>query len=580
MQGQSRAVMWLLCVSVAAAPVATRAQDRPVYEPAPLLAAPPDGSAYWDRSQEAVQLARNGKLEEAERAYEELTRAYPIRGAPWVELGSVKARLGKYRQAADAYRIAADLIGPLGFGQPRYFQAVNLVAAGDLDAALDALDDFVFEGRTPRRPNLYDNPAFAPLRSHPRFLRLAGRDESAAQLPRDAGWRRDIQHLLAEMKRIEPRFHDQPITPAILRQAEQLSGSVPTLSDEQIYVGIERIISSLGHGHSGLFPFVPSRRAFTQLPVQFWAFPEGIHIVNASGEAASLIGARLISIEGTPGFDALRQVGSVQSNESGPQVLWTGAYHLGVAQMLKGLGIARDADSIELELRLPDGQTVRRALQTIPLERRPKLVPPPHVPAPLFLQRVPQAHWFQELRADDAMYVQVNQVTPSREETLPQFGVRLRQALAASTAHNLILDLRHNNGGDTSTYPELVRTIVSFTAQSGKHLYVIIGRDTYSAAANLIADLERFADPIFVGEPSSMSGNNAGDESHFVLPYSGIRGAFSSVRWQLSHPWDTRRSIVPQIPVPLTAKAYFRGEDPALETILRRINRTASPGGS
>jgi hypothetical protein len=147
----------------------------------------------------------------------------------------------------------------------------------------------------------------------------------------------------------------------------------------------------------------------------------------------------------------------------------------------------------------------------------------------------------------------------------------LRDTLSSSRSHNVILDLRHNNGGNTWAYPELVRTLVSFTSQRDRQLYVITGRGTYSAAANLITDLERFANPIFVGEPSSMTGNNAGDESMFVLPYSGITGAFSSVRWQLSHPWDTRRAIVPHMPVQLTAGAYFRGEDPVLDAITRRI---------
>ncbi|HYV97147.1 MAG TPA: hypothetical protein VE967_06820 [Gemmatimonadaceae bacterium] len=557
---------------VAASSHAGAQAKPPVYDPAKLFAAPADGSAYWDKSLEAARLASTGRLEEAERAYEEITRAYPIRGEPWTALGNVRTRLGKYREAADAYRIAADLVGAQGVGKPRYAQARSLVAAGDIDAALPVIEDLVFETRTTGRSRLYDDPAFAALRDNPRFLRAVGRDDAAAKLPRVAGWRRDIEYLLSEMKRIEPEFHDKPLQPDIVKQARDLADAVPTLSDEQIFVGIFRIMGSLRHGHTGLFPSVPSRIPFHQLPMQLWAFPEGIFVVSASGEASDLVGAQLVSIEGTPAFDALRRVGEVQGNESGMQVLWTGVYHLGVAEMLKGLGIAKDDNRIGLSLRAPDGRTIERTVQTIPLQNRPKLGPPPRVAAPIYLQRVAEAHWFEELPAKDAVYVQVNQIAPGNTESLPAFGLRLRTALTASKSHNVILDLRHNNGGDTWTYPELLRTLVAFTTQPGKQLYVIIGRSTYSAAANFITDLERFANPVFVGEPSSMTGNNAGDESFFVLPYSGLNGAFSSVRWQLSHPWDPRRSIVPQIPVPLTAQAYFRGEDPVLETILRRID--------
>jgi hypothetical protein len=567
----TRTIRWLLAVMPAAV-VPVHAQHPPVvHDPARLLAAPTDGAAYLARSLEAVRLLNAGQLTEAEQALEDITRAYPIRGEPWVRLGDVRTRLRKSREAADAYRIAADLLGPSAVGRPRYAQAVSLAAAGDTEAALAAIEDLVFEARYVRRPSLYDDPAFASLRGDPRFTRLAGRDSAAASLPRTEGWRRDIDHLMSEMKRIEPEFHDKPISPGLARQARELADAVPTLSDDEVFVGIWRIIGSLGHGHAGLFPFVPSRRQFHQLPMQLWAFPEGVFIVAASGDAADLVGAQVVAIEGTPAFDALGKVGAVQGNESGMQVLWTGVYHLGVTEMLKGLGIIRDVHRVGLSLRLASGETVQRTVQAIPLIRWSKLVPPPRVPAPLFLQRVAQQHWFVDLPEQDAVFVQVNQVQPSSQETLTGFGLRLRDSLASSRSRNLILDLRHNNGGNTNTYPELVRTLVSFTAQRDRQLYVIIGRGTYSAAANLITDLERFANPIFVGEPSSMTGNNAGDESQFVLPYSGLTGALSSVRWQLSHPWDIRRSIVPQMPVPLTAAAYFRGDDPVLEAITRRI---------
>jgi hypothetical protein len=58
-----------------------------------------------------------------------------------------------------------------------------------------------------------------------------------------------------------------------------------------------------------------------------------------------------------------------------------------------------------------------------------------------------------------------------------------------------------------------------------------------------------------------------------VLPYSGIRAFLTSVRWQYSHPWDLRTSMVPDIPVQLTAKDYFAGKDSVMETILADIRR-------
>jgi C-terminal processing protease CtpA/Prc len=157
---------------------------------------------------------------------------------------------------------------------------------------------------------------------------------------------------------------------------------------------------------------------------------------------------------------------------------------------------------------------------------------------------------------------------------MPQFGLRLRQVIADGKPRHLILDLRHNSGGNSFSYVELLRTLVAFSAGEGQKVYVLIGRNVYSAAANLSTDLERLVRPVFVGEPTSGTGNQWGDENPFILPYSGLAGAFSGVRWQLSNPWDERRSIVPQVPVQLTAGDYFAGRDPALDAVFRLIRES------
>ena len=162
------------------------------------------------------------------------------------------------------------------------------------------------------------------------------------------------------------------------------------------------------------------------------------------------------------------------------------------------------------------------------------------------------------------------------DETLPEFGLRLRRAIGEHRPTNLIIDLRHNNGKNSFSYVELLRTLTAFSAVSGNRVYVLIGRNVYSAAANFVTDVERLVEPVFVGEPTSQMGNQWGDESMFVLPYSGITGAFAGVRWQLSHPWDKRRSIAPHVPVQLTAADYFGGKDPALDAILKLIDAEKS----
>lgn len=544
-----------------------------------LLQVPADAGAYFLLKSQAQQFLNEEKNVEAEAAYERLTREYPFAGGDWVRLAEVKFRLKKYAEAATGYRRAAELSGPQSAGQPYYWLAASYAALGDRKAALDILEKLVFEEHYLRRPRLYGDVRFESLKAEPQFLVISGRP-AAGQVSRVAGWRSDIEYLTSEISRNDPYYFKRALPDSFVKRKRELLASLPKATDEEIIVGLGRMINSIGHGHSGLFTTPqPKIIQFTQLPLQLYLFPEGVYVVDGAGEARDLIGSQLVSIGSTPALEALRRIGEIHGNESPMQVAWTGPGNLTVAQFLKGLGITGRTDQIDLTFRSPSGETINRSLKTVPAERWRKLGPPPKVSTPRFLSRVEDAHWFDPLPGGEAFYVQVNQVTPSQTESLSAFALRLKKALSESRARNVIVDLRHNNGGNTATYAELVRTLVQFDATEGNQVYVIIGRGVYSAAANLIGDLERFVGPVFVGEPSSMAQNNNGDESIYVLPYSGISGAHTGARWQLSHPGDKRRSLVPQLPVQLTAKAYFAGQDPALDAIMRMIAQRKPGGG-
>ncbi len=493
-----------------------------------------------------------------------MANEYPIDGHNWLLVGKVKRKLAKYSEAANAYRKAIVLLGPGVPGSAEYWLAVSENAGGFADSALDALYHLVAEDHYLARPSLLRDDNFKSLQGKPRFAQIAGHADSASW-SRDEGWRRDIDYLVAEVKRVNPDYHDRPLPKVFQRTYRDLRAAVPKLSDEQIYAGMSRVLASLNQGHTNLWPFIPATKmAFNALPLRFYVFPEGVFVVAAPGNE-DLIGAQLIAIENTPAMEALRRIRDIHAADSGMEILWLGPLYLALAPELKGLGIVTRADRIRITVRVPSGTTLSRTLTTTASVGSLKLPAPPGTP-PLAFSHPDKNHWLQSMLDAHAVYVQVNQIADDPDETLEAFGLHLRNVLKDEKIHNLILDLRNNNGGNTFTYVELLRTLIGFSAQDGRTLYILIGRGVYSAAANLVTDLERLASPIFVGEPTSMTGNNYGDESQLTLPYSGIWAGIAGVKWQLGYPYDARRSIVPQVPVAMTAGDYFAGRDPALKT--------------
>ena len=559
--------------------------------PSVFLAAPADGVDFYRKTEAAVRLLEEKKWPEAEALLLELTRAYPVSSgyspnhSNWGRLGMALWQQGKHAAAIEAYRKVIELQGPgLGYPGPsnaRYWIAASHAALGNSQAALDTLEQMVEKDHYLAKPDLLDDPNFAALKDSPRFRSLAGKADVSG-LDRTEGWRRDIDYLVAELKRSNPSGATIPAE--FFRRASELQAAVPDLNDHQIAMGIERVMNALGRGHTAVWLGDPQGGAkidFRPLPIRLYAFPEGLFITETAEGAEGLAGAQVLAFGNTAAAEALQRVGASISTESEMEVLWQGPQLLVRPGVLKGLGIADTADRAELTLRMPDGRTVTKTLsvrdETPPTSWSRRLNAPPNVPAPLFLSQIRENHWFRALPEHHAIFVQLNNVMPDEDETMPQLGLRLRKAIADGAGgkpRHLILDLRHNNGGNSFSYVELLRTLVAFSAGEGRKIYVLIGRNVYSAAANLSTDLERLVRPVFLGEPTSGTGNQWGDESRFILPYSGLTGAFSGVRWQLSNPWDERRSIVPQVPVQLTAADYFAGRDPVLDAVFRLIRES------
>ena len=125
---------------------------------------------------------------------------------------------------------------------------------------------------------------------------------------------------------------------------------------------------------------------------------------------------------------------------------------------------------------------------------------------------------------------------------------------------------RLNNGGNGYLWQPLIRGI-SQRPEIDRYgrLFVLVSRDTFSAAWLLVADLERFTDAIIVGEPTPHRPNSFGDPEWIELPRSAIRIRCSTLFWQTGDPRDERQAIVPELLVIESWADFYNRRDPLLE---------------
>ncbi|RPG32031.1 MAG: hypothetical protein CBB72_011205, partial [Muricauda sp. TMED12] len=199
----------------------------------------------------------------------------------------------------------------------------------------------------------------------------------------------------------------------------------------------------------------------------------------------------------------------------------------------------------------------------------PKLSKLKDNPQPLFLSKTEDPYWYKILPQQNAIYVQFNIVTEKKEQSLKDFNIELRNRIKQNNTQHLILDLRHNHGGNGSILPPMLKTIINFEVMHPDGtVFVLMGRETFSAAQNLLTDITKYTNAILVGEPSGSKPNHIGEAGWFKLPYSGLMGLISTQFHQTSKAEDHRKWIAPHIPVGLSSTEYFAGYDKAMTTIM------------
>ncbi|HEY8560354.1 MAG TPA: hypothetical protein VIL74_08245 [Pyrinomonadaceae bacterium] len=314
-----------------------------------------------------------------------------------------------------------------------------------------------------------------------------------------------------------------------------------------------------------------------RLPLTFYLFSDGLFVIDAAEELGHLIGMKVLRFERTDAASAMRRLEPLVSRDNSMGAKWAGVFYLTLPDYLKELGIA--GDRARVSLLLEDAAKGERREITVsarefgPDEINIKLIPPRMNATalnPLYLSRPSENYWFRKL-APETVYFQFNQVQNQPDETLAAFSARLRETLAENNIKNLIIDVRLNNGGEATLLRELYRTLIHFeTTRDRAKIFVLIGRDTFSAAQTFAGTINHLTDAVYVGEPSGSKPNRVGDEAQFVLPYSRVSGSIASGYHQAASK-DDRIWIAPDIPVEVSSADYFNNRDPVLEAVLEII---------
>lgn len=542
------------------------------------------GAEHYALLSDARAALDQRRFPEAMELYRRLAQNNPRDGDLWMGYAAAAQGAGKTSEMiagaeevielGTGFRPGASLkaISPVDRPFVAYLIARGYSSLGSKAQALDWLDRALAWRYTPRT-NLQTDTSFRAFLEDERFRRIAGFPPRGSA-SREERWRYDIDWLVAEAKRVHASPTREAFSPEFENAARDLKSRIKQLSDRQMLVGLNKLLVLLKDGHTGLVPPDGSRL----LPLDLYWFSDGLFVVNGIGDAKRWTGSRVLKFGSRDVNAVLQDLPAYVPRDNPIGLKRTGGAWLRVLDYLEAMGTGADSLRASLTLQDKDGTVQQVTFAGIVDEPRPNLPPAfgDTARAPLFLKRARSNYWFTKLPESNAVYFQFNAVGNQPGESIAQFAPTLTAAVQESTVRSLIVDVRHNGGGNSYLYPPLVRAIAAFQDLGpDRRIFVLTSRHTFSAAQNFVTLIDRLTNAIFAGEPTGSSPKFTGESPpRFRIPYSGARASISNWYHQFTFWSDTRQWIVPDIPVELSSTDYFAGRDPVLEAVMLVIKRS------
>lgn len=537
----------------------------------------------------AGELLRDKKYSESVAEYAEYLKSNRFDGSAWSNY-------------AYALHMAGDLDGSIQAGMKALelgfrpdSESYNIACAYALQSKSDQAIEWLtkaFENRYADQDTLAADEDLNSLRTDPRFISLTGLNPPAENDPVKR-WAWDFDFLARRMAQMHWNLYANVSKEKFLAEIELLkSAAASGVSEDRLRARISKLLAMVGDGHTTLAAYAEDEKTLNRIPLHLWAFPEGIYVIGAPEDLKETVGAKITRIGTMNVEDAatkLRQFCSVDNNMG---YLYSVPARMLQPAALQEIGATGEGD-IEYTFRLADGseKAIRIAPRAMARDGfgKSRLFRKGYVyanasakaEAPLYQQDLEKPLTLKYLDDLHAVYFGFQAVSGNENEPFRHVIESMNQLIDEKSPEYLIIDMRFNGGGNTGLVGPFVESIIRNKKlnQHGK-LFVIIGRNTFSAAQNTVNMLEKLTNATFVGEPTGSRPQFVGESTYVLLPYSKLRIHCSSRYWQVLDSTDRRTWVQPQIAAEMTFADFAANRDPSMEAIAQQIAKGANSRAS
>ena len=407
------------------------------------------------------------------------------------------------------------------------------------------------------------------------WLALRNQARAAAQV-REERWQQDLRFFVTQLSTVQLNF-DKLFPSAKFRQdIGDLERDVPQLSDSEVVLRLMRLVAAAGVSHTTV-RWPGGKLAFHEYPLEAFWYADGLAVTGAAEQYSVALGARIIKIASMTPEELEAAVAPYIAHENLPWLHQLSPEFMLTQEVAAHFGLASPDGSVEITLERPGAEPFKLSVAPLASSASPHMVTALealHLPKPLYRKGPSSYYWYEFLPEKEALYIQYSRCADDSKKSFKDFAEELFQLVDkkqdAGAIKRVVVDLRFNQGGNSEVVRPLLEGLKARPGLRAKgHLYVLIGRSTFSSGMMAAFDFRDQLHAILVGEPIGGKPNEYGEVKVFRLPNSNIEVQYTTKYFQLFKDSDPS-TLEPDVTVVRAIADFLNGGDPVLDAALNR----------
>jgi len=384
---------------------------------------------------------------------------------------------------------------------------------------------------------------------------------------RNSKWKKDLNYLQEALPKKHANLFFKVSEEQFNRQIDALRNSVDNLNDDEIIDGMYKIAASVGDGHTKI-----KRDFLKKYPLQFYYFKDGVYVINTIGEYKEALYSKLIKINGQDIKSIEDKISPLIAKENEQSIKKALPGYLSIPEIVHGVKIVDSIDG-EVTFTFENREGKKFDLNVASIDSKENIdyiINGEYDESyPLYMQNPTSNYWYKYLENDKTLYLKYNQCLEiNKDGKISDFNNEILDFINNNSVDKFVIDMRDNGGGGQDRLDAIIQGIKNNEINNKNKFFVIVGRNTFSAAIGDVVKWRKETNATFIGQETSGKLNHYGSWDTFALPNSKLTVQYSTM--YVNNGDDESDSFIPDKTIEISIDDYVNKKDPILDYILKK----------